>query len=209
MTPRIHIEFSSASPMAAILRRGPSDWVRLLAWNTRTDVIEAGSWFHGRIYESECSVSPDGELFAYFATKYHGPKTRGVNYAWTGVSKLPWLTAWLFGLNPILGAGEPIRRQPDTDHRLPFLGDFENKEVRLPEGFAVLPRWIGRDAPKQLLPTVPQSTGSFNGIEGIDPFGRTFRVRRGPVGTRWPCSCRSSRHAARTLSRPQNTQILW
>ena len=68
-TPRIHIEFASAAPVAAILRRGTTKWVRLVSWNTAEDSIKEGSWFHGRIYENRCSVSPDGTLFAYFATK--------------------------------------------------------------------------------------------------------------------------------------------
>ncbi len=93
LIPRVHIEFSSASKTAAILRRGPRDWVRLLAWNTADDRISPGSWFHGRIYEEGCSVSPDGKLFAYCATKYGGPKTRGVHHTWAAISKLPWLTA--------------------------------------------------------------------------------------------------------------------
>jgi len=91
--PRLHIEFASEWRTAAILKRGPTDWVQLLLWDTSSDTIQAGSWFHGRIYENGCSISPDGRLFAYAATKYHGEKSRGVDYAWTAISKLPYLTA--------------------------------------------------------------------------------------------------------------------
>ena len=59
------------------------------------DTFERGHWFHGRIYERRCDLSPDGELFVYFASKFN----RGTagdseyTYAWTAVSRPPWLTA--------------------------------------------------------------------------------------------------------------------
>ena len=31
-----------------------------------------------------------------------------------------------------------------------------------------------RDAPEELLPSIPQSVASFDGVDGIDPFGRKF-----------------------------------
>ncbi len=66
LIPRVHIEFSAASSMAAIVRRGPSRWVRLLAWNTADDTVTPGSWFHGRIYEHGAhGVDPQGRTFQY------------------------------------------------------------------------------------------------------------------------------------------------
>jgi hypothetical protein len=167
--------------MAAILRRGPTDWVRLLAWNTHTDLVEAGAWFHGRIYENGCSVSPDGKLFAYFATKYHGPKTRGVDYAWIAVSKLPWLTALALWPQSETWGG----RACFADNQTLIIDcphwETLNTKVRLPKGFTVHSRWIGRDAPKQTLPAVPQSEASFDGIEGVDSFGRRFDYVNGQL----------------------------
>ena len=54
---------------AVILRRGPSDWVRLISWDTEHDTFELGQWFHGRIYERRCDLSPDGSKLIYFARK--------------------------------------------------------------------------------------------------------------------------------------------
>ena len=71
LEPRLHIEFASGSALAAILRRGPTDWTRLLLWDTSTDHFEVGSWFHGRIYDDCCSISPDGQLFAYLLSLIH------------------------------------------------------------------------------------------------------------------------------------------
>lgn len=173
-TPSIHIEFASASPVAAILRRGSTQWVRLLSWNTADDTVHAGSWFHGRIYEDGCSVSPDGTYFAYFALKYHGRKTRGVNHAWTAVSKLPWLTALALWPQSSTHGG----RAKFSDNKTLIIDcphwESLKTEDKLPDDFIVHPRWIGVDAPEQSLPCVPRSQASFNGFKGIDQLGRDF-----------------------------------
>lgn len=179
--PRVHIEFSSASKMAAIIRRGPSKWVRLLGWNTADDTVFPGSWFHGRIYEDRCSVSPDGKLFAYFATKYDGPKTSGVDYAWTAISKLPWLTALALWPQPETWGG----RAKFMDNQTlvidcPHWEELKTKNT-LPRGFTVHPRWIGRDAPEQHLPPSHTCTASFDGSHGIDQTGRAFEYENGKL----------------------------
>jgi hypothetical protein len=181
LKPRIHIEFSSASPTAAIIRRGPSNWVRLLKWNTADDSILPGSWFHGRIYEDGCSVSPDGRLFACFATKYRGPKTRGVDYAWTAISRLPWLTA--LALWPQSDTWGGRARFCDNQTLLIDCPHWERLTTtdKLPEGFTVYPRWIGSDAPDQDLPQIATCSASFHGSSGIDHAGRTFEYTDGKL----------------------------
>jgi hypothetical protein len=181
LTPRVHIEFSSASNTAAILRRGPTEWVRLLAWNTADDTISPGSWFHGRIYEEGCSVSPDGKLFAYCATKYDGPKTRCVHHAWAAISKLPWLTALVLWPQSDTWS----RRARFVDNRTLIIDcpHWENLTTKdkLPNGFAVHPRWIGRGAPNQNLPPTPTIAASFDGSHGFDQAGRAFEVKDGKL----------------------------
>jgi len=181
LTPRVHIEFASASTTAAILRRGPSKWVRLLAWNTVDDTITPGSWFHGRIYHDGCSVSPDGSLFAYFATKYGGPKTRDVDYAWTAVSKLPWLTA--LALWPQTETWGGNAKFVDNQTLLIDCPHWERLRTndKLPKGFTVHPRWIGRDAPDQNLPPIPECNASFDGVQGVDQNGRGFQYGDGKL----------------------------
>jgi hypothetical protein len=82
------------APLAVIFRRGPSKWVQIIKWATRTDSFEAGQWFHGRIYERRCDLSPDGKLIVYFASN-QDRRQRSSSYTatWTAVSKLPWITA--------------------------------------------------------------------------------------------------------------------
>jgi len=80
---------------AIIIRRGPSDWVQLIRWQTSLDELEYGQWFKGRIYERRCDLSPDGNLFSYFARKKNRKmiEDHGYTYAWTAVSKPPYFTA--------------------------------------------------------------------------------------------------------------------
>ena len=104
-----------ASPVGVLFRRGPSHWVRLIKWHTDSDTFEFGQWFHGRIYERRCDLSPNGKLLIYFASKFNKRTLEDLptslerldarisgetvnldghyTYAWTAVSKPPWLTA--------------------------------------------------------------------------------------------------------------------
>src|SRR5688572_26912527 len=93
--PRLHLIQASDADVAVIFRRGPSKRVELVRWDTKRDVFERGHWFHGRIYERRSDLSPDGELLVYFASKLGGrpPSDPSYTYAWTAVSKPPWLTA--------------------------------------------------------------------------------------------------------------------
>jgi len=75
-------------PFAVVFRRGPSKLVRLIGWNTETDVFEGGHWLKGRIYERRCDLSPNGRYLIYFAADHKSPM-----YSWTAISKPPWLTA--------------------------------------------------------------------------------------------------------------------
>lgn len=90
---RIHLLAARAAPYVIVLRRKPSEFYHIMRWNTKTDQIEHGSWFQGRIYELRCDVSFDGKYMVYFA---HGNNGQ----TWTGVCKLPFLTT-LFHRNEI------------------------------------------------------------------------------------------------------------
>lgn len=82
-------------PVAVIIRRGPSAWYHIIKWETRRkthDIFTHGAWFRGRIYPEKCDLSPDGNLFVYFA---HQGSRSGTEYthAYTAVSRAPWLHA--------------------------------------------------------------------------------------------------------------------
>lgn len=91
---RLFVIFAREAEVAVILRRGPSKWVQIIKWHTREDTFDDGAWFHGRIYGRSCDVSPDGKLFLYKAAKHNriGEKD-AYGYAWTAVSRPPWLYA--------------------------------------------------------------------------------------------------------------------
>jgi hypothetical protein len=93
--PRLHVPWARAAKVAVLLRRGPSKWVEVIRWDTAQDTLERGHWFHGRIYERRCDLSPDGDLFVYFASKITGRTIADSahTHAWTAVSRPPWLTA--------------------------------------------------------------------------------------------------------------------
>ena len=81
--------------VAVLLRRGPSKWFQLVRWDTATDTFDPGQWFHGRIYERRCDLSPAGSLLIYFAQKITARSIadRDYTYAWTAVSRPPYFTA--------------------------------------------------------------------------------------------------------------------
>jgi hypothetical protein len=82
---RLFCLLARQAPVGLIVRRGPSTWVQLSLWHTDTDEIEYGQWFHGRLLEDRCDLSPDGSLFIYFASKYG----RSQFNTWTAISRPP------------------------------------------------------------------------------------------------------------------------
>ncbi len=91
MTPRIFCIPAAEAPVAAVLRRGPSDWVHVGAWHTDTGEYRPGAWFRGVIYPQKCDLSPDGRWLVYSAMKVGSDWPGGDIYE--AVSRLPWLTA--------------------------------------------------------------------------------------------------------------------
>jgi len=179
--PRLHIEFAAGSSMAAILRRGPTDWTRLLIWDTSTDKLEAGSWFHGRIYDDCCSISPDGKLFAYLAAKHQGNHGGDDCNSWTAVSRPPWLTAIAFwpqhgtqGINTeFIDNSTLMISHPHWEELVP-----KNK---LPDGFNVISKYTGKSPPDQSLPTPARSAAKFCNNRGVDQQNVRFRYTDGKL----------------------------
>jgi hypothetical protein len=105
---RLYVYKASAAPLAVVLRRGPSDWVRLSTWHMLDDRIEHGQWMAGRVYERRCDLSPDGRLFACFVRKESARTYEDVGAdSWIAVSRPPWFTAlalWAIGGTYCAGA---------------------------------------------------------------------------------------------------------
>jgi hypothetical protein len=91
---RLFVLLARSTSVGIILRRGPSNWVQLIKWDTRRDIFTPGQWFHGRIYEHRCDISPSGNLLIYDAYK-PGNEKLNPEYGnrWTAISKPPYFTA--------------------------------------------------------------------------------------------------------------------
>ena len=118
-----------AAPKAVIFRRGPSKYVRLIAWNLRKDTFELGQWFKGRIYAQKSDLSPNGARLVYFAAKYRRPVG-----TWIAVSTPPYLTAHV--LWPAMGTWNDISLF-DTDDVLALATYRADSSLEPLEGSAI------------------------------------------------------------------------
>lgn len=96
MTPaepaRIHLLPARDAPYVVIVRRKPSRWFHVLRLNTKTNEIEHGSWFAGKLYPMRCDVSFDGVWMVYLAMGSNGE-------TWNGVCRAPFLRTVAQGSN--------------------------------------------------------------------------------------------------------------
>src|SRR6185369_10123233 len=148
---RLFVILARSAPVGVVFRRGPSKWVQLIKWNTDDDSFEPGQWFHGRIYERRCDLSPTGSRLIYFASKLNKRTLEDpeYTYAWTAISRPPSFTAlalwpkgdcWhgggLFETNRTIWLNHrPDAAKPHPEHK--------------PKGFKVLPnpQAYGEDGP--------------------------------------------------------------
>lgn len=94
---------AARAPVGLLLRRGPTAWAQLVAWDRTTDRFTPGQWLRARVYERRCDLSPDGRLFVYIAARHGGRVAEpAIGEAWTAVSRPPWFTA--LALWPNLGS---------------------------------------------------------------------------------------------------------
>jgi len=97
---RLFVLLARQAPIAVILRKGPTNWVQQIVWNTSTDTFEFGHWFHGRVDGERSELSPDGRHFIYFASKYSRRQgTADATTTWTAISRPPWYTALVLWKN--------------------------------------------------------------------------------------------------------------
>jgi hypothetical protein len=148
---RLYVLLARSAPVGVVFRRGPSEWVRLVKWNTADDSFEPGQWFRGRVYERRCDLSPDGTKLVYFASKFNEKTVgdRDYTYAWTAVSRPPYFTALALWPKGDCWAGGGLF-EDDRTLRLNH-GDHQAKAHpdHLPRGLAVHtePGAHGEDGP--------------------------------------------------------------
>lgn len=131
---RLYVILARDAPAGVIFRRGPSKQVLLISWNLDTDTFFPGQWLSGRVYEDRCDLSPSGDMLVYFAADQRRPL-----YAWTAISRPPYLTA--------------LALWPQTDTRLggglftdqtSIELDHPGIEPELADGFTLAP-WLRVD----------------------------------------------------------------
>ncbi len=83
--------FAADANKAVLLRRGPTDWVQQILWDTQADLFVTGQWFYGRIKIDRCDISALGNYFIYFAQKYHLQNSEFRTF--TAICKPPYFTA--------------------------------------------------------------------------------------------------------------------
>lgn len=161
---RLSFFLAGEASLAAILRRGPAGWVRLILWDTRVDKFTPGQWLHARVYERNADLSPDGRYFIYYARD--GRPHRDFE-TWTAISRPPDFTAQVLWHSRFPGGGGifldkrtvlappglPVRGQLPTDLRS-IDGPSLQAEVRRQcvlmahrrQGWRLKLQWKGRDA---------------------------------------------------------------
>jgi hypothetical protein len=109
----LFIYLAREAPIGVVLRRGPSDWVRLSLWHVNEDRFEHGQWMRARVFERRSDLSADGSLFVAFVRGPAGP-AQGNADTWVAVSQPPWFTAlalWFVGGTYYTGGYFPDRQR--------------------------------------------------------------------------------------------------
>jgi hypothetical protein len=218
---RLHVILARKAPVGVIFRRGSSKWVHIVQWNTDSDTFEYGQWFHGQMYPRRSDLSPNGKLLVYFCAKWskrrieeaelmldkeragdlthdlrlllkRKPKVRTeYTYAWTAVSKPPYLTAlglwpkgdcWhgggLFKSNRVLWLNhKPLVAIPHKDH-LPVALRVENNPSACGEDDPIYSLRLERDGWKKVQDLKYEWTGIAHGFKTHQPEIRVKASRR-------------------------------
>lgn len=96
--PRLFGIVATKADTVAVIRRGPTDWCHVGAWDTHRRRYQSGSWIKGKIFPQRCDLSPDGQWFCYMAYKASGQGELDDSYV--AISRLPYLealAAWSLG----------------------------------------------------------------------------------------------------------------
>jgi hypothetical protein len=93
--PRLHVLLRPESPVALVIRQGPSRTFCTIGWKLARDRFELGQWVKHKLYPERGDISPDGKWHLYFAL--NGRWKSETAGAWTGLARVPYLkclTLW-------------------------------------------------------------------------------------------------------------------
>lgn len=163
---RLHLLRAHDAPVIAVIRRGPSKLFHVIKWNTETDELEYGSWFHGKLYPMRCDLSFDGKWMVYLAMGASGE-------TWNACCQLPFLKTHLEGENNGTWNGGGFWR----DAKTLMLNRWLDQRGHVP--FKTEPMDIGRGEDEGVLNAKMARDGwERNGdIWGIKEKAKNFRTR--------------------------------
>jgi hypothetical protein len=88
--PRLYVLLRPESPVALVIRQGPTRTFCTIAWHLARDRFEVGQWCKHKLYPERGDISPDGKWHVYFAL--NGQWRSETKGTWTGLAKVPYLT---------------------------------------------------------------------------------------------------------------------
>jgi hypothetical protein len=141
---RIYCIPATATPIVAVIRRGPSAWTQIGRWDVSRGAYDPGAWVRARIYPERCDVSPDGRWFAYFTLRGTVRPDWDAGGTFIAISRLPWLKAlaawstcgtWTRGVHFVDDRREWDLGEPDVGDASPCRRRFGMK-VTAPLAFA-------------------------------------------------------------------------
>lgn len=169
--PRLFGLLRPESPVALVIRQGPSKVFCTIGWDLAHDRFAVGQWCKHKLYPERCDISPDGRWFVYFALD--GRWQSEAKGAWTGLAQVPYLRALkLWPQGNTWGGGGLIHAR---DRVPPRFGELP-AEPGVPEHLRIVPgdrvERLERDG---------WVRGAAGGLE--KPWSRGWRLRKRLRGT--------------------------
>ena len=124
--PRLYVLLRPESPVAVVIRQGPTRTFCTIGWDLARDRFEVGQWCKHKLYPERGDISPDGRWHVYFALNGRWrSETKGT---WTGLARVPYLEClkmWPQG-DTWGGGGQIVHAAaaPDTDPDPPLPKQF-------------------------------------------------------------------------------------
>jgi hypothetical protein len=185
--PRLHVLMRRESPVAVVIRRGPSRAVCAIAWSLRGDSFQLGQWLKGRIYPLRSDLSADGRHIVYFASNF-GARAPDPP-SWTAVSCVPWLKAielwtkddaWHGG--GMFGRGDDWRLNDGYGHQEALRTSRVRRvpDYPYPELAQAATEW-GAECLRIYVPRMLREGWTLHAVERPDAKTRHARFRK-PIG---------------------------
>lgn len=168
---RLAVIVASKAPVAAVIRRGPTQWSQLVKWNLKTDEFEPGQWLRGVVQYA--SLSPNGKHIG-LCISVRRSRTPFEESQYSVVSRLPYFTALAIRIRHLsencasFTSGGDLAWGPESDI------EFRAKNP--------CPYRIGGGSPSLIRDRLGHEFNTYNDEEKWrESLGRTVTLRDGQV----------------------------